>query len=287
MSKATTEQKTGAFTQQLDADSLARFTEVCKKPFSEQAMFFLDAFWVEYGKEADVIYRVHWDWIKHVDMKNKGIMYIHLYEQGCDLDFDMTLHFFELLAKYYNEDKTGVVDKKEFPASVPTEMTAIVRKKELKDTVDVNFDGRISLLEYLLYQYKASPKELMLRQSGGSLPEEVLAAIRALEEVNKQIRAYESEKFRLEELSKTNNGQGIQALRAINELAQLNSSPLWEKLNKAFITADAAVRIVSRRYGVNANGTLNTSNSSVCTAGTVWWLERELKEKKAKYAKKA
>jgi len=220
-------------------------------------------------------------------MKNKGVMYVHLYEQGCDLDFDMTLHFFELLGKYYDEDKTGQVDKKSFPDAVPAEMTAIFRKKELKDTVDVNFDGRISMLEYLLYQYKASPKELMSRQSGNVLPEEVLAAMRALEEVNKQIRAYEAEKFRLEELSKSNNGQGIVALRAVNELAQLNCSPLWDKLNKAFITADAAVRIISRRYGVNANGTANTSNSGVSTAGTVWWIQRELADKKAKYGKRS
>jgi hypothetical protein len=32
-------------------------------------------------------------------------------------------------------------------------MTAIVRKKELREKVDVNFDGRIGFLEYLLYQY--------------------------------------------------------------------------------------------------------------------------------------
>jgi len=273
--------------QALDAESLARFTEVCKRPFSEQAMFFLDAFWHEYGSQAEVVYRVHWDIMKKVDMKNKGVLYIHLYDQGCDLDFDMTLHHFELLGKYFNEDKQGISDKKEFPTSVPEEQTAIVRKKELKDTVDVNFDGRISMLEFLCYQYKASPKELMQRQSGNELPEEVLAAMRALAEVNKQIRAYEAEKFRLEELSKSNNGQGIVALRAVNELAQLNCSPLWEKLNKAFITADAAVRIVSRRYGVNPNGTKNTSNSSCNTSGTVWWLERELRDKKARYAKKA
>jgi hypothetical protein len=33
-------------------------------------------------------------------------------------------------------------------------LTAIVRKQELREKVDVNFDGRISFLEYLLYQYR-------------------------------------------------------------------------------------------------------------------------------------
>jgi len=31
-------------------------------------------------------------------------------------------------------------------------MTALIRKQELREKVDVNFDGRISFLEYLLYQ---------------------------------------------------------------------------------------------------------------------------------------
>jgi hypothetical protein len=33
-------------------------------------------------------------------------------------------------------------------------MTSIVRKKELRDKVDVNFDGRVSFIEYLLYQVR-------------------------------------------------------------------------------------------------------------------------------------
>lgn len=36
--------------------------------------------------------------------------------------------------------------------SQPEMMTAITRKKELRDKVDVNFDGKVSFLEFLLYQ---------------------------------------------------------------------------------------------------------------------------------------
>jgi len=158
-------------------------------------------------------------------------------------------------------------------------MTSIVRKKELRDKVDVNFDGRVSFLEYLLYQFHASPKTLMERQTKSDLPAEVLAAMRALEEVNKQIRAYEAEKQRLEEESASNGGVGIKALKAKNELAQLQSSPLWEKLNKALITAEAAVRIATRKYG--KGGT--EASSGARTFGTVWWMERELRAKKEKY----
>jgi hypothetical protein len=51
----------------------------------------------------------------------------------------------------------------------------------------------------------------------------------ALEEVNKRIRAYEEEKARL---TAESEGTGVKALGAKNMLAQIESSPLKEELNK-------------------------------------------------------
>jgi len=276
-----------SFTEKLDAASLEAFSIACKKPFSEQAQFFLNAFWEEYGvTDAEAIYSISWELIKKADMRWRNVTYIHLYDEGNDLDFDMGLYFFELLVKYYHGDLNdkamvpdGKAQAKTYPKSVPEDMTAIVRKKELREKVDVNFDGRVSFLEYLLYQYKASPKDLMDRSAGHTdLPAEVLAAMRALEEVNKRIRAYEAEKQRLEEESKL---PGVKGLGAVNQLAQITSGPLWEQLNKALITAEAAVRIASRKYGVGAPS--GPAGNSARTSGTMWWLERELKAKKEKY----
>jgi len=276
-----------SFTEKLDAASLEAFSVACKKTFSEQAQFFLNAFWDEYGHEAEAIYSISWEIIKKADMRWRNVTYVHLYDEGNDLDFDMGLYFFEMLVKYYQGDFTdkllppnGKEQNKTYPKSVPEDMTAIVRKKELREKVDVNFDGRVSFLEYLLYQYKASPKDLMDRSAGGTdLPPEVLAAMRALEEVNKRIRAYEAEKTRLEEESAL---PGIKGLKAKNELAQLFAGVLWEQLNKALITAEAAVRIASRKYGVKGDGKAS-GGGNVRTNGTMWWLERELKAKKEKY----
>jgi len=277
-----------SFTEKLDKASLDAFSVACKKPFSEQAQFFLNAFWDEYGDQAENIYSVSWEIIKKADMRWRNVTYVHLYDEGNDLDFDMALYFFEMLVKFYQGNfqdkllpKDGKENAKNYPKSVPEDMTAIVRKKELREKVDVNFDGRVSFLEFLLYQYKASPKDLMDRSAGKTeLPPEVLAAMRALEEVNKRIRAYEAEKQRLEEESALT---GIKGLKAKNEMAQLTSSPLWEQLNKALITAEAAVRIASRKYGVKSGETSGNSSSNVRTSGTMWWLERELKAKKEKY----
>jgi hypothetical protein len=150
-----------------------------------------------------------------------------------------------------------------------------VRKKELRDKVDVNFDGRVSFLEFLLYQYKASPKDLMDRQTPqtSTIPPEVAAAIAALAEVNRRVREYETEKARLEDIAL--NGSGIKSPKAKNELAQLVSGPLWEQINKALITAEAAVRIAQRKYG--GGGVVGSDSGSAGApriSGTMWWLDR-------------
>lgn len=53
--------------------------------------------------------------------------------------------------------------------------------------------------------------------------------IKALEEVNKKIKAYEEEKARL---TNEAQGTGVKALGAKNMLAQIESSPVKEELNK-------------------------------------------------------
>jgi len=272
-----------SFTEKLDPQSLQAFNTATKKKFSEQAQFFLNAFWDEFGDQAEFIYSVSWEHMKRADMRVRGVYYIHLYEEGNELDFDMSLYVFEQLNKFLEkEDKWG----KEYPKSLPKEMTAIVRKQELRERVDVNFDGKMSFIEFLLYQYNASPKTLMERSMGSDdLPEEVLAAIRALNEVQQRVNAYEAEKKRLEDESESNGGQGIKALKAKNELAQLNAGPLWAAINKALITAEAAVRLASKKYGVNASGVNAGKGGPIRTNGTLWWLNRELAAKKAKYGK--
>jgi hypothetical protein len=265
----------GAFTDKLDAKSLEAFSAVAKKPFSEQACFFLNAFWSEFGADAEVIYNVHWEWFKKVDMHNRNVAYVHLYEEGVDLDFDMALYYFEQTVKYFNEDKEGKVWARDYPDAVPEMQTAIKRKKELRDTVDVNFDGRISLLEYLLYQYDASPKQLMDRATGQTNPE-LVKAMAALDDVNAQIKAYETEKARLEAESKKS---GVRGLKAKNELAQLESGPLAEKLRMLLIKAEAALRKAKKSAGST------TGTETVRTDGAVWWLEREIQTKKTKYGK--
>eukprot|EP00011_Vannellida_sp_DIVA3-517-6-12_P003343 CAMPEP_0114605294 /NCGR_PEP_ID=MMETSP0168-20121206/984_1 /TAXON_ID=95228 ORGANISM="Vannella sp., Strain DIVA3 517/6/12" /NCGR_SAMPLE_ID=MMETSP0168 /ASSEMBLY_ACC=CAM_ASM_000044 /LENGTH=278 /DNA_ID=CAMNT_0001816147 /DNA_START=47 /DNA_END=883 /DNA_ORIENTATION=- len=276
-----------SFVEKLDAEALAFFNEVANKPFSQQAVAFLNAYWPEVQSQAEFIFTVAWEVIKYADMNAKGISLIYQYEEGNDLDFDIGLYFYEQLCKFVEQPKNAKWASEEFAMSQPYMMTAIKRKQELREKVDVNFDGRISMLEYLLYQYKdvANPADFCVRSMGNSEEHpEIRKARLALEEVNKRIRAYEAEKARLEAESKL---PGVKGLKATNELAQLGSSPLWEELNAALITAEAAVRIATRKFGggnyrAPADG---SAARSAPTEGSLWWMNRDLEEKKKRYGR--
>lgn len=279
----------------LDAKSLEAFNVAAEKPFSEQACFFLNAFWAEFGDQAEWIYSIAWDCIKYVDMANKGVKYVHKYEEAAELkDFDVGIHLFERLAKistqpnhsdfyafrdWFKENKDY---KDKYAKSFPEMKTSIVRKKELRDKVDVNFNGKVSFIEYLLFQYDASPKDLMDRSMNQNEHELVRKAREALAEVNKRINAFEAEKQKQTEASKL---PGVKGLRAKNLLAQIDDSPLWDALNKALITAEAAVRIAIKKVGGGGGGG-DGSGGSGRTEGVVWWMKRDLAEKKKKYGRR-
>jgi hypothetical protein len=280
--KGKTQPSGKAFTQQLAPDALEYFNKVCEKPFSGQAVAFLNAYWPEVHTEAEFVYSVSWETIKYADMHNKGISLVYKYDEGLDVDFDIALYFFEQLNKFLDDSKNS--KWKDYKMSQPQMMTAITRKQELREKVDVNYNGRMSFLEYLLDQYQsvANPADFCKRSMAN--PDEhpeIRKARLALEEVNKRIREYEEEKHRLTEESK---GTGVKALGAKNMLAQINSSPLWEQLNKALITAEAAVRIATKKYGGKSVGGEGADGGS--SDGAIWWMNRDLEEKKRRYGKK-
>lgn len=278
-----------SFIEKLDDEALAFFNEVASRPFSGQAVAFLNAYWAEVGDQAEFIFSCAWETIKYADMHAKGCSYVHLYDEGNDLDFNIGLYFYETLCKNLNEGgrhgEFKPYSADQYAKSQPEMLTAIVRKKELREKVDVNFDGRVSFLEYLLYQYRefANPADFTTRSM--KAPDEhpeIKKARLALEEVNKRIKAYEAERYRLEEASKL---PGVKGLSAKNQLAQLDSSPLKEELNKALITAEAAVRIVTKKFGGSSGGG-GGEEAPMPTEGALWWMNKDLEEKKKKYGRR-
>jgi hypothetical protein len=275
-----TKEKTGpSFIEKLDAEALKFFSEIASRPFNRQAVAFLNAYWPEVKDEAEFIYSVSWEMVKYADMHSKGIALIYQYDEGHDVDFDIGLYFYEQLCKFVDEPKNSKY--KQYARSQPEMQTALKRKQELRDKVDVNFDGRISFLEYLLYQYKdvANPADFCTRSMGKDEHPEIRKARLALEEVNKRIRAYEEEKARL---TAESNGSGVKALGAKNMLAQIDAGPLKDQLNKALISAEAAVRIASKKFGG-----VSAEDGGGSSDGAIWWMNRDLEEKKKRYGPNA
>lgn len=273
-----------SFIEKLDPEALEYFNTVASSPFNVQCVAFLNAYWAEVGTEAEFIFTVAWEIMKSADMEAKGISLVHKYEEGFDVDFDIGLRFYELVCNFWEKPENAKWH--EYELSDPGEIiTSIKRKQELREKVDVNFDGRISMLEYLLYQYKdfANPADFVTRSmSQGEEHPEITKARLALEEVNKRIRAYESEKARLQEIVDTCTG--VRALAAKNTLEQIESSPLKETLNRALITAEAAVRIATKKFG-GAGGASGGTSSSAPSQGAIWWMNRDLQAKKEKYGR--
>lgn len=275
-----------SFVEKLDAEALKFFNDVCAQPFSAQAISFLNAYWAEVGDQADFIFSFAWDTMKYADMHAKGVSYVHLYEEGNDLDFNIGLYFYEQLCKrLFDVPQYKQWQAAEWAKSQPEMMTAIVRKKELREKVDVNFDGRVSFLEYLLYQYRefANPADFTTRSmKAADEHPEITAARLALEEVNKRIKAYEAERMRLTAEAEL---PGVKGLRAKNLLAQIDAGPLKEELNAALIDAEAKVRIATRKYG-GVGGAGGEGGAPAPSAGAIWWMNKDLDVKKKMYGKK-
>lgn len=273
----------GAFIQTLSPEALEYFNTVANSSFSEQATAFLNAYWKEIGSQAEFIFNVAWDTMKYADMHSKGVSLIHLYEEGSSVELNIGLYFYEKLCKRVLDSDDKVWRKSpEFEPSMPKMMTAIKRKQELRDKVDVNFDGRVSFLEYLLYQYRdfANPAEFTQRAmeaEGFEEHPEIVNARTALERVNAAILAFEAEKARLTEGAKL---PGVKGLTFNHQLTMLMKSPVAENLSVALIKAEAAVRMATRRL---AKMSKETALSERPVAGSMWWMNRDLAEKKARY----
>jgi hypothetical protein len=245
---------------------------------------FLNAYWQEIGSQGDFIFQVAWETMKQCDMHSKGVSLIHLYEEGSDLDFNIGLYFYEQLCLKVLERPEGAKWRNDpkYKPSMPSMMTALVRKQELREKVDVNFDGRVSFLEYLLYQYRAfcNPADFIDRamKAAGMMADETMDKCRAaIDEVNDAIRAYEREKARLEAESRL---PGVKGLGAKHTLTMLVASPLAENLQVALVKAEGALRMAQRAMVANAKAA-----SGKPQGGAMFWMGAELNEKKRLYGK--
>jgi len=206
------------------------FKDVVSRKYSAQAVFWLNAYWLEHGKDAEKVWGYVQLFIKLDTAKGKD---------GCDVDEFWSHKFLESLG----------------------DTLTVVAMREVFREIDLDFNKRMSLIEYLVFKYKVSVKELLARPQGTN--EDLVKAQQALEKVQEEIAKIEKKKAELEEKAKA---PGVKGMQGKNELQQLLTADPTE-LNRAVLTAEAAVRKAQKLGGVAAQGAL-------------WWVERELEEAK-------
>jgi len=249
MSSEGKESAEDAKTLKSDAKLLATFKEVTARKHQDQAVFFLNAFWPDLDtKEAENTWGFCQTFIE-LDKNEWGALpegkKSETWSEGASLDEFWSHKFLEKYGKT---------------------LTVIQLRDTLKK-IDLDFDKRMSMVEFLLFHYGFDVKTLLSRPQGTN--EELKKAQQALGEVKKEIDAIEKKKADLE--AKVAAG-GVKGNTAKNELEQLlNSDPT--NLNRAIVTAEAAVRKAQKATGLQPQGAL-------------YWIDRELQESK-KYKPKS
>jgi len=240
----------------------AKFAELCKKIYKEQAIWFLNGFW---GKginpqEANKV----WDWVKKfieldtMSTERKGA-------QGNELDQFWSAKFLE------DSDKA---------------MTAIARKEALK-SIDQDNNGKMSVIEYLVWKYNKGVKETADAPQGTS--PELVAAQQALERLSVTLRELQAAvdelkkqedeyNKKISDLTAKSNDQSttlVNRNKAANELAQTKAEdPL--PLRKAKITQEAAVRKVEKEIKECSNLIESLKGKGGVAPGALWWMQHEL-----------
>jgi len=192
-------------------------------------------------------------------------------------------------------------------------------RNDLRD-IDMDFNKRMALIEYLLYRYRFTISDFVRRPQGGNVEElqiaqrnleEAQAALTeartaqeeaaqaeaelkaALDELHAQEYAYNQRKLELETRSEDTNLGVVQRNKAKNELAQhLSEDPL--PLRRAQLTTEAATkkaekaRMVAEEALAHAEAKFDDAQQYLESIrsttgggeGSLFWMDRELQEAK-------
>lgn len=221
-----------------------------EQPYDIQAKLFISAFWGKGNVDNEAVFQFcnkYYD----TDLFLKGLSPVQKKEASTNLDE----HGFHVFLERHIKP-----------------ITVLEARKRLKEA-DMSFDGKVSFLEFCVWHFKQTTSDFLqnaprdLRQlDAQNLTPAIKAAQMALAVVMNEIAKIENERTRLETVIE--NGKGIKALRAKNELQQLLSRDMTE-FNKALLTAEAAVR----RAGGKATGVK-------IDPAVLWWMDQELQAMK-------
>jgi len=133
----------------------AGWSEIVTKKYADQAVWFMNGFWSEVEPHAEEI----WKWVQlfaELDQDKKS--------EGCELDEFWSHKFLESLGQT---------------------MTVIEMREKFR-TIDVDFNKRMSLTEYLAYHFKKSIQEVIDAPQGDN-QEEIEIAQAAVDAAQKAV----------------------------------------------------------------------------------------------------
>jgi len=277
-------------------DTMTSFNEVTKKTYKDQACFFLNAYYPDYQKKAgkfgtdgmDSVWnnyllfvevdKTQWEEVKRAPWKTSG------WTEGNSLD--------ELFSHKYLEKLQKV-------------LTVIKFREEFRK-IDVNFDKRMALIEFLLWSYGVTVDDLMSRPQGTNY-KEIEAAQQKIDEVQKSLdelqTALEEQKKAVAELKAQEDAHAkaiatleakahdehlgmVARNKAANELAQLKEKDPTP-LRKAKLTTEAAVRRVDAAVKETQSKLKEAIDYLEVVKkkggggeGSLWWMEKTVSEAK-------
>jgi len=187
-----------------------KFKAFTSKKYSDQTISFLNAYWDEVGHEAELF----WDFTQQFFALDheKG-------KEGCDLD-EFNAHRF---LEKYGETKT-----------------VKQMRDELRE-IDMDFNKRMAILEYLLWRNHKTVSDFVNRPQGGVDPDELLEAQRLLDEVKRS----QEESQIAADLAKQRENEAVSAsneARSREEAARESEAPFkraQEELNLAIAELQA------------------------------------------------
>jgi hypothetical protein len=204
----------------------------------DQAIYFLNAFWNETKEKADTIFSQYHGFIDVAKMERTA--------EGKESKEQDIKDVNEVFARKFLE-RDGKT------------MTALAFRSAFRE-IDVNNDGRMSFIEFLLYDNKQTVDELLKREQATT--PEFEAAKEAYAAVMAAIAALEKQKA---DLQLEAEGTGVKANAAKAQLAQLLAADNLE-INRLVTNAEEGLKKAKKTVGAAPGG--------------VWWFNRQLEEAK-------
>eukprot|EP00743_Colponemidia_sp_Colp-15_P000003 GILK01000004.1.p1 GENE.GILK01000004.1~~GILK01000004.1.p1 ORF type:complete len:347 (-),score=104.49 GILK01000004.1:114-1154(-) len=185
--------------------------EVSERTYMDQAKFFLNAYIKEFlGRFDDVLNFV----TSFARLDPRGL-------EGNELDEFQSHRFLEM----QGEAKT------------------VVELRQKLSTIDVDVNNKMALIEFLLFRFNKTIKELIDLPQNSSIE-----LLRAIEEFNRVVAERVAREKRMDTLRAESNESGVRGMRAKAELAQMESQDTMNQRRQE-ITAAAKTRRLQREPG--------------------------------------